>query len=104
MADLSTEFTGIRFPNPFMLASAPPTEQPAATSPWASPTSWGPPLEVVPLAESWSTALDMLPWTTAVLLQLAIEPAVYHLQPPAAVQGNDSLALVPAPRQTWPPP
>jgi dihydropyrimidine dehydrogenase (NAD+) subunit PreA len=26
MADLSTEFTGIRFPNPFMLASAPPTE------------------------------------------------------------------------------
>ncbi len=26
MADLSTEFTGIRFPNPFLLASAPPTE------------------------------------------------------------------------------
>ena len=26
MADLSTTFTGIRFPNPFMLASAPPTE------------------------------------------------------------------------------
>ncbi len=26
MVDLSTEFTGIRFPNPFMLASAPPTE------------------------------------------------------------------------------
>jgi len=26
MADLSTEFTGIKFPNPFMLASAPPTE------------------------------------------------------------------------------
>lgn len=26
MADLSTQFTGIRFPNPFMLASAPPTE------------------------------------------------------------------------------
>ncbi|MEA2026117.1 MAG: hypothetical protein U9O18_05450, partial [Chloroflexota bacterium] len=26
MADLSTEFCGIRFPNPFMLASAPPTE------------------------------------------------------------------------------
>jgi dihydropyrimidine dehydrogenase (NAD+) subunit PreA len=26
VADLSTEFTGIRFPNPFMLASAPPTE------------------------------------------------------------------------------
>lgn len=26
MADLTTEFTGIRFPNPFMLASAPPTE------------------------------------------------------------------------------
>jgi dihydroorotate dehydrogenase len=26
MADLSTVFTGIRFPNPFMLASAPPTE------------------------------------------------------------------------------
>ena len=26
MADLSTEFSGIRFPNPFMLASAPPTE------------------------------------------------------------------------------
>ncbi|MFV2064918.1 MAG: NAD-dependent dihydropyrimidine dehydrogenase subunit PreA [Chloroflexota bacterium] len=26
MADLSTDFTGIRFPNPFLLASAPPTE------------------------------------------------------------------------------
>ena len=26
MADLSTTFTGIKFPNPFMLASAPPTE------------------------------------------------------------------------------
>lgn len=26
MADLSTVFTGVRFPNPFMLASAPPTE------------------------------------------------------------------------------
>jgi dihydropyrimidine dehydrogenase (NAD+) subunit PreA len=26
VADLSTEFTGIRFPNPFLLASAPPTE------------------------------------------------------------------------------
>ncbi len=26
MADLSTTFTGIRFPNPFLLASAPPTE------------------------------------------------------------------------------
>jgi dihydroorotate dehydrogenase len=26
VADLSTEFTGVRFPNPFMLASAPPTE------------------------------------------------------------------------------
>jgi dihydropyrimidine dehydrogenase (NAD+) subunit PreA len=26
MADLTTTFTGIRFPNPFMLASAPPTE------------------------------------------------------------------------------
>src|SRR5688500_20127057 len=26
MADLSTVFTGIRFDNPFMLASAPPTE------------------------------------------------------------------------------
>ena len=26
MADLSTEFTGIKFPNPFLLASAPPTE------------------------------------------------------------------------------
>jgi len=26
MADLSTLFTGIRFPNPFLLASAPPTE------------------------------------------------------------------------------
>ena len=26
MADLSTTFTGITFPNPFMLASAPPTE------------------------------------------------------------------------------
>jgi dihydroorotate dehydrogenase len=29
MADLSTVFTGIRFPNPFMLASAPPTESEA---------------------------------------------------------------------------
>jgi dihydropyrimidine dehydrogenase (NAD+) subunit PreA len=29
MADLSTTFTGIRFPNPFMLASAPPTESEA---------------------------------------------------------------------------
>ena len=26
MADLSTVFTGIRFENPFLLASAPPTE------------------------------------------------------------------------------
>ena len=26
MADLSTTFTGIRFENPFLLASAPPTE------------------------------------------------------------------------------
>src|SRR5216110_1363083 len=29
MADLSTTFTGIRFENPFMLASAPPTESDA---------------------------------------------------------------------------
>ena len=29
MADLSTVFTGIRFPNPFMLSSAPPTESDA---------------------------------------------------------------------------
>jgi dihydropyrimidine dehydrogenase (NAD+) subunit PreA len=29
MADLSTTFTGIRFPNPFLLASAPPTESDA---------------------------------------------------------------------------
>lgn len=29
MADLSTVFTGIRFPNPFLLASAPPTENDA---------------------------------------------------------------------------
>src|SRR3990172_4748398 len=29
MADLSTLFTGIRFPNPFLLASAPPTESEA---------------------------------------------------------------------------
>ena len=29
MADLSTVFTGIRFENPFLLASAPPTESEA---------------------------------------------------------------------------
>ena len=26
MADLTTTFTGLRFPNPFLLSSAPPTE------------------------------------------------------------------------------